>query len=131
MPSGRRLRGLGMRLRRNSRVQSARPPAARSPGACGRGLRRHDRARHGALRRRHRAEVAQGAPARRLPQISRVAHLGAGRGAGVIIGEYVGGESGLGIAMIAVQAGLKVDTTWGIALVAAGLAGVAYGITAC
>jgi ABC-type nitrate/sulfonate/bicarbonate transport system permease component len=49
---------------------------------------------------------------------------------GAIIGEYVGGESGLGIAMIASQSGLRVPTTWGIALVATFIAAVAYAITA-
>ena len=49
---------------------------------------------------------------------------------GAIIGEYVGGESGLGIAMIASQSGLRVATTWGIALVATLIASVAYGFTA-
>jgi ABC-type nitrate/sulfonate/bicarbonate transport system permease component len=49
---------------------------------------------------------------------------------GAIIGEYVGGESGLGIAMIASQSGLRVATTWGIALVATVIASVGYGITA-
>ena len=49
---------------------------------------------------------------------------------GAIIGEYVGGESGLGIAMIASQSGLRVATTWGIALVATLIAGVAYGVIA-
>jgi ABC-type nitrate/sulfonate/bicarbonate transport system permease component len=49
---------------------------------------------------------------------------------GAIIGEYVGGESGLGIAMIASQSGLRVATTWGIALVATLIASVAYGMTA-
>jgi len=49
---------------------------------------------------------------------------------GAIIGEYLGGESGLGVAMISSQAGLEIDRTWAIALVAAALAGVAYGITA-
>jgi ABC-type nitrate/sulfonate/bicarbonate transport system permease component len=49
---------------------------------------------------------------------------------GAIIGEYVGGESGLGIAMIASQSGLRVATTWGIALVATFIAGAAYGLTA-
>ena len=39
---------------------------------------------------------------------------------GAIIGEYLGGESGLGIDYL----------TWGIALVATGLAGLVYGITA-
>jgi ABC-type nitrate/sulfonate/bicarbonate transport system permease component len=49
---------------------------------------------------------------------------------GAIIGEYVGGESGLGIAMIASQSGLRVATTWGIALAGTLIASVAYGITA-
>jgi ABC-type nitrate/sulfonate/bicarbonate transport system permease component len=49
---------------------------------------------------------------------------------GAIIGEYLGGESGLGIAMIASQTGLEISRTWGIALVAGLLAGVAYGATA-
>jgi ABC-type nitrate/sulfonate/bicarbonate transport system permease component len=49
---------------------------------------------------------------------------------GAIIGEYLGGESGLGIAMIASETAVKIETTWGIALVATGLAGIAYGITA-
>jgi ABC-type nitrate/sulfonate/bicarbonate transport system permease component len=49
---------------------------------------------------------------------------------GAIIGEYVGGESGLGIAMIASQSGLRVATTWGIALCATFIAAVAYALTA-
>jgi ABC-type nitrate/sulfonate/bicarbonate transport system permease component len=49
---------------------------------------------------------------------------------GAIIGEYVGGESGLGIAMIASQSGLRVATTWGIALCATAIAGIGYGVTA-
>lgn len=49
---------------------------------------------------------------------------------GAIIGEYVGGESGLGIAMIASQSGLRVATTWGIALAATFIASAAYGLTA-
>ncbi len=49
---------------------------------------------------------------------------------GAIIGEYVGGESGLGIAMIASQSGLRVATTWGIALAATVIASAAYGVTA-
>ena len=49
---------------------------------------------------------------------------------GAIIGEYVGGESGLGIAMIASQSGLRVATTWGIALAATFIASAAYGVTA-
>jgi ABC-type nitrate/sulfonate/bicarbonate transport system permease component len=49
---------------------------------------------------------------------------------GAIVGEYVGGESGLGIAMIATQAGLAIPTTWGIALTATFIASAAYGVTA-
>jgi ABC-type nitrate/sulfonate/bicarbonate transport system permease component len=49
---------------------------------------------------------------------------------GAIVGEYVGGEKGLGIAMIASQAGLAIPTTWGIALAATFIASVAYGLTA-
>jgi ABC-type nitrate/sulfonate/bicarbonate transport system permease component len=49
---------------------------------------------------------------------------------GAIIGEYVGGESGLGIAMIASQSGLRIATTWGIALTATAIAGIGYAATA-
>jgi ABC-type nitrate/sulfonate/bicarbonate transport system permease component len=49
---------------------------------------------------------------------------------GAIIGEYLGGESGLGIAMIASETAVNIERTWAIALVATGLAGIAYGITA-
>lgn len=49
---------------------------------------------------------------------------------GAIIGEYLGGESGLGVSMIVSQQGLHVERTWGIALVATAIAGIAYGITA-
>jgi ABC-type nitrate/sulfonate/bicarbonate transport system permease component len=49
---------------------------------------------------------------------------------GAIIGEYLGGESGIGIAMIASQTSYEVSRTWGLAIVAGLLAGVAYGITA-
>jgi ABC-type nitrate/sulfonate/bicarbonate transport system permease component len=49
---------------------------------------------------------------------------------GAIIGEYLGGESGVGIAMIASQTNYEVSRTWGLALVAGLLAGVAYGVTA-
>ena len=37
---------------------------------------------------------------------------------GAIIGEYLGGDTGLGVAMINSQQALEVDRTWGIALVA-------------
>jgi ABC-type nitrate/sulfonate/bicarbonate transport system permease component len=49
---------------------------------------------------------------------------------GAIIAEYLGGDNGLGVAMVASQQSLNVDRTWGIALVATTLAGLGYGITA-
>jgi ABC-type nitrate/sulfonate/bicarbonate transport system permease component len=49
---------------------------------------------------------------------------------GAIIGEYLGAESGLGVAMINSQQSLAVERTWGIALVATALSGLAYAVTA-
>ncbi len=49
---------------------------------------------------------------------------------GALIGEYLGGDSGLGVSMINSQQALQIERTWAIALVATALAGVAYGITA-
>ena len=49
---------------------------------------------------------------------------------GAIIGEYLGADTGLGVAMINSEQALQIDRTWAIALVATALAGVAYGITA-
>ena len=49
---------------------------------------------------------------------------------GAIIGEYTGGESGLGVAMINSQQALRVERTWGIALVATAVAAIGYGIPA-
>ena len=49
---------------------------------------------------------------------------------GALIGEYLGADSGLGVAMINSQQALEIERTWAIALVATALAGVAYGITA-
>jgi len=49
---------------------------------------------------------------------------------GAMIGEYMGGENGLSIAMINAQQSLETARTWGLALVATALAGVAYAITA-
>ena len=49
---------------------------------------------------------------------------------GAIIGEFLGGTSGLGVAMINSQQGLDIPRTWGIALAATAMAGVAYAITA-
>jgi ABC-type nitrate/sulfonate/bicarbonate transport system permease component len=49
---------------------------------------------------------------------------------GAIIGEYLGGENGIGIAMIASQQGLEVARTWGLALVATAIAGIWYALVA-
>jgi ABC-type nitrate/sulfonate/bicarbonate transport system permease component len=49
---------------------------------------------------------------------------------GAIVGEYLGAENGLGVAMINSQQSLAVARTWGIALVATALSGLAYGLTA-
>ena len=48
---------------------------------------------------------------------------------GAMIGEYFGGERGLGIMMIASLQSFKVARTWGIAAVATFLAGVGFGLT--
>jgi ABC-type nitrate/sulfonate/bicarbonate transport system permease component len=45
---------------------------------------------------------------------------------GAILGEYFGGERGLGIFMIASLQGFKVARTWGIAAVASALSGIAF-----
>jgi ABC-type nitrate/sulfonate/bicarbonate transport system permease component len=49
---------------------------------------------------------------------------------GAIIGEYLGADSGLGVAMINSEQALQIERTWAIALVAAALAGIAYAATA-
>lgn len=49
---------------------------------------------------------------------------------GAVIGEYIGGESGLGVAMIASQQASAIETTWGLALAITALSGVAYALTA-
>lgn len=48
---------------------------------------------------------------------------------GAIIGEYVGATSGLGVFMINSEQSLDVPRTWGVALFAAALAGIGYGLT--
>jgi len=48
---------------------------------------------------------------------------------GAIIGEYLGGQQGLGVAMINSEETLDVNRTWGIALVATAIAGLAYFLT--
>jgi ABC-type nitrate/sulfonate/bicarbonate transport system permease component len=49
---------------------------------------------------------------------------------GAIIGEYLGADNGLGVAMIHSEQAFEIERTWGLALVATLLAGVTYGITA-
>lgn len=49
---------------------------------------------------------------------------------GAILGEYMGADNGLGIAMINSQAQFDIPRTWGLALVAGFLAILAYGLTA-
>jgi len=49
---------------------------------------------------------------------------------GAIIGEYLGAERGLGVAMINSQQSLEVPRTWGIAIAAAAAAGTGYALTA-
>ncbi|HUI48999.1 MAG TPA: ABC transporter permease subunit, partial [Acidimicrobiia bacterium] len=49
---------------------------------------------------------------------------------GAIIGDYFGADTGLGVAMINSQQSLQIERTWGLAIVAAALAGAAYGLTA-
>jgi ABC-type nitrate/sulfonate/bicarbonate transport system permease component len=49
---------------------------------------------------------------------------------GAIIGEYLGGDRGLGVAMINSEQSLDIARTWGIALAATAVGGAAYGIIA-
>ena len=48
---------------------------------------------------------------------------------GAIIGEYLGGERGLGIFMINSQQALDVPRTWGVAIVSTAVAGIGFGLT--
>jgi ABC-type nitrate/sulfonate/bicarbonate transport system permease component len=45
---------------------------------------------------------------------------------GAIVGEYLGGDSGLGVALVQAQLALQVPRTWALALLATGIAGLAY-----
>ncbi|TNM36482.1 ABC transporter permease subunit [Nocardioides albidus] len=45
---------------------------------------------------------------------------------GAIIGEYMGGTQGLGVAMIQAQGSFQVERVWGLALVTTAIAAVAY-----
>ncbi|CAN5727516.1 ABC transporter permease [soil metagenome] len=49
---------------------------------------------------------------------------------GTIIGEWLGSENGLGVAMVNSQQALLIERTWGIALTITLLSAAAYGITA-
>jgi ABC-type nitrate/sulfonate/bicarbonate transport system permease component len=49
---------------------------------------------------------------------------------GAIIGEWLGAENGLGVAMVAAQSTLKIERTWGLALAATAVSGIAYAATA-
>jgi sulfonate transport system permease protein len=49
---------------------------------------------------------------------------------GAMIGDYMGGQKGLGVAMLQAQSQLAVSRTWAIALVATTLSGVAFAATA-
>lgn len=48
---------------------------------------------------------------------------------GAIIGEYLGGEKGLGIFMINSQQAFDVPRTWGVALVSTAVAGLGFALT--
>lgn len=48
---------------------------------------------------------------------------------GAIIGEYLGGTHGLGVAMINAEQSLDVTRVWSIALFASAIAGLGYGVT--
>ena len=48
---------------------------------------------------------------------------------GAMIGEYLGGTSGLGVAVIVSEQSFNVPRTWGLAIVAAALGGIGYGLT--
>ncbi len=48
---------------------------------------------------------------------------------GAIVGEWMGGQNGLGIAMVASEQSAQVARTWGLAIVSAGVGGLAYVLT--
>lgn len=45
---------------------------------------------------------------------------------GAIIGEYLGGQQGLGVAMVSAEESFQVPRTWAIGLVATAISGIAY-----
>ena len=48
---------------------------------------------------------------------------------GAIVGEYLGGDQGLGVAMIVAEQSLNVSRVWGLALVTAVISGLLYALT--
>ncbi|WP_028933877.1 ABC transporter permease [Pseudonocardia spinosispora] len=49
---------------------------------------------------------------------------------GAIVGEYLGGDSGLGVALVQAQLALEVSRVWALALLATAVAGAAYLVVA-
>jgi ABC-type nitrate/sulfonate/bicarbonate transport system permease component len=49
---------------------------------------------------------------------------------GAIIGEFLGADRGIGVAMVAAQQSLEVARTWEFAIIASAVAGIGYGVTA-
>jgi len=47
---------------------------------------------------------------------------------GAILGEYLGGVSGLGVAMVSAEQDFQVPQTWAIGLIATAVSGLAYGL---
>lgn len=47
---------------------------------------------------------------------------------GAIIGEYLGGVSGLGVAMVSAEENFQVPQTWAIGLIATAVSGLSYGV---
>lgn len=47
---------------------------------------------------------------------------------GAILGEYLGGVSGLGVAMVSAEQDFAVPQTWAIGLIATAVSGIAYGL---
>ena len=65
-----------------------------------------------------------------LPSLLRLRIAAPAAVLGAIIGEYLGGTSGLGVAMINSEQSLNVTRTWGIALAATAVGSIGYGAMA-
>ncbi len=48
---------------------------------------------------------------------------------GAIIGEFLGGTSGLGVVMVNSEASLEVARTWGVAIIATAVSGIVFAVT--